>query len=82
MTVGELADNLLILHHSAVELIDRLVRAKLVTRTESESDRRRVVVRLTEHAEAILEDLSASHLAELRNGRVLFTQLLDRLDAR
>lgn len=81
MTIGELADNLLVRHHSAVELVDRLARADLVVRTEAEDDRRRVVVSLTPKAETILENLSANHLDELKHGRVLLVQLLDRLDA-
>ena len=80
MTIGELADNLLIRHHSAVELVDRLVRADLVVRTEAENDRRRVVVSLTPKAAAILEGLSASHLDELRHGRMLLAQLMERLE--
>ena len=80
MTIGELADNLLIRHHSAVERVDRLVRADLVVRTEAENDRRRVVVSLTPKAAAILEGLSASHLDELRHGRMLLAQLMERLE--
>jgi DNA-binding MarR family transcriptional regulator len=80
MTVGDVADHLLIRHHSAVELIDRLVKAELVDRTESEGDRRRVVVTLTPKAEAILSDLSATHLEELKRSRTLLVQLLERLE--
>jgi DNA-binding MarR family transcriptional regulator len=80
MTVGELADNLGIRHHSAVELVDRLARADLVIRTEAEGDRRRVVLSLTPKAATILETLSATHLDELRHGRVFLAQLLERLD--
>ena len=80
MTIGELADSLLIRPHSAVELVDRLVRAGLVLRSDAGDDRRRVVLALTPRAETILEGLSASHLDELRRGRALLTQLLDRLD--
>lgn len=81
LTIGDLADHLLIKHHSAVELVDRLVQAELVTRASAEDDRRRVVVTLTAKAEAILEALSATHLEELKRSRALLAQLLDRLDA-
>jgi DNA-binding MarR family transcriptional regulator len=81
MTVGALADHLLIRHHSAVELVDRLVRAGLVDRFESGEDRRRVIVALTPRAEAILSDLSATHLEELKRNRILLLQLLERLDS-
>ena len=81
LSIGELADHLLIRHHSAVELVDRLVQADLVTRSVAEDDRRRVVVGLTPKAEAILKDLSAVHLEELRRSKALLMQLLERLDA-
>src|SRR5580704_10048231 len=41
MTVGDLANHLLLKHHTAVGLVDRLVRAKLVARTPDDRDRRR-----------------------------------------
>jgi DNA-binding MarR family transcriptional regulator len=81
MTVGELADHLLVRHHSAVELVDRLVRAELVNRIESSDDRRRVALILTPKASAILAELSAIHLEELKQSRALLVQLLERLDA-
>jgi DNA-binding MarR family transcriptional regulator len=80
MAIGELADHLLVKHHSAVELVDRLVEANLVVRTEAIDDRRRMVLTLTPQAEAVLADLSATHLDELRLGRGLIAQLLDRLE--
>ncbi len=79
MTIGELAETLLIRHHSAVELADRLVRADLVVRLEDPDDRRRVVVRLTPKAKILLERLSVGHLEELRHGRSLLAKLLERL---
>ncbi|HEV2673314.1 MAG TPA: MarR family transcriptional regulator [Aliidongia sp.] len=79
LTIGELADHLLIRHHSAVELVDRLVQAELATRASAEDDRRRVVVALTAKAEVILRELSATHLDELRRSRTLLEQLLERL---
>jgi DNA-binding MarR family transcriptional regulator len=80
MTVGEMADHLLVRHHSAVELVDRLVRAGLVVRTEAAHDRRRVGLTLTPKAEGILAELSAIHLEELKQSRALLVQLLERLD--
>ena len=65
-TVGYLAERLLIKHHSAVGLVDRLEEAGLVTREQSATDRRQVLVRLTDAGKALLSDLSASHRAELR----------------
>lgn len=65
-SVGDLAQRLLLRHHSAVELVDRLVQAKLVTREEASADGRKVMLLLTDDAEAILLSLSAEHMAELR----------------
>jgi DNA-binding MarR family transcriptional regulator len=80
VTVGVLAERLLIRHHSAVELVDRLVKAGLVRRMDATEDRRRVNVVLTPKAEALLVDLSAAHLAELRRLRPVLAAVLDQLD--
>ena len=80
MTVGELADHLMIRHHSAVELVDRLVKADLVLRLETAADRRRVGLALTPKAGGILAELSAIHLEELKNSREMLTELLARLE--
>jgi DNA-binding MarR family transcriptional regulator len=66
ITVGKLAELLLLRHHSAVGLVDRLVRKKLVRRTDDPEDGRRVRVQLTLRGEALLERLSAAHSDELR----------------
>lgn len=65
-SVGELAENLRVRHHSAVGLIDRLARRGLVRRTMDRQDRRRVQVRLTARGETVLARLSHAHRAELR----------------
>ena len=44
ITVGALAEALLLKHHSAVELVDRLARAGLVARARGQRDRRQVMV--------------------------------------
>ncbi len=79
MTIGELAEAMLVRHHSAVELVDRLVSAGLIVRSETPNDRRRVIVTLTPRARGLLERLAASHLEELRHGRALLSKLLERL---
>lgn len=66
VSVGELAGRLHLKHHSAVGLIDRLVRRQLVRRTAAKADRRRVEINLTARGESLLRRLSAVHLAELR----------------
>ena len=58
ISVGDLAERLIIHHHSAVELTDRLVEAGLVVRLPDPHDQRRVLLSLTEHAEAFLAECS------------------------
>ncbi|HUZ65028.1 MAG TPA: helix-turn-helix domain-containing protein [Acetobacteraceae bacterium] len=78
-TVGDLAARLLIRHHSAVELADRLAEAGLIERSQDSTDRRRVNLRLTAAAEDRLHALSAIHLEELHRLRPALTALLGRL---
>jgi DNA-binding MarR family transcriptional regulator len=65
-SVSELAERLQLRHHSAVGLVDRLVRLRLVHRTPSAADRRRVDLTLTVRGQKMIERLSAIHLRELR----------------
>lgn len=67
ITIGELARQLRIAHHSAVGLADRLEALALVRRRPCTEDRRRVRVSLTEHGLAVLERLSRIHRAELNS---------------
>jgi uncharacterized protein YeaO (DUF488 family)/DNA-binding MarR family transcriptional regulator len=64
-TIGEVADYLLLRHHSTVELVDRADAAGLVIRYRDPNDRRLVRLRLTEEGAEHLEALSALHLEEL-----------------
>ena len=82
LIIGDLAQALLIRPHSAVELVDRLVQLELVERREDPVDHRRVHVALTPHAEALLSELSAAHLKELRAIRPALLDLLRRFDVR
>jgi DNA-binding MarR family transcriptional regulator len=66
MSISELAAQLLVKHHSAVGLVDRLEQQGLVRREPSRSDRRKVVVRFTPHGARVFEKLAAAHRAELR----------------
>jgi DNA-binding MarR family transcriptional regulator len=80
--IGDLAQALLIRPHSAVELVDRLAQLGLLERREDPVDHRRVRIALTPHAEALLSELSAAHLKELRAIRPALLDLLHRFDAR
>jgi DNA-binding MarR family transcriptional regulator len=75
-SIGAIAERLQIQHHSAVELVDRLVDRGFVTRSRAPSDRRQVLIRLTARGEAELEKLAVCHLDELRqNGPALVAAL-------
>jgi DNA-binding MarR family transcriptional regulator len=65
-TVGALAEQMQIEHHSAVELSRRLERNGWVRRARSGADRREVRLRLTPRGEKLLAKLSLSHRDELR----------------
>ncbi len=65
MSIGQLADVLLLRPHSAVELVDRLCKLGLVERIHDLNDGRRVLVRLTAEADKKLDALSAAHAREL-----------------
>jgi DNA-binding MarR family transcriptional regulator len=66
VTIGELAEQLQIAHHSAVGLVDRLSSQKLIIREASTEDRRQVYVTLTAHGAEVLEKLTHAHKDELR----------------
>ncbi len=81
LTVGALARRLHILHHSAVELADRLERAGLIVRRPDHVDRRRIFLHLTQEAEQLLAALGAAHAAELAAWRQTLADILGSLPA-
>jgi DNA-binding MarR family transcriptional regulator len=64
-TIGDLADHLVLRHHSAVGLVDRAVGDGLVERTADASSRSVVRVTLTRKGIAKLDALAEAHLEEL-----------------
>jgi len=76
VSVGDLAGYLLIRHHTAVELVDRMVKLKIVSRSVDPADGRRVLVQLTREGERRLQQLSRIHLDELRSMRPTLTKML------
>jgi DNA-binding MarR family transcriptional regulator len=66
MTIGALAERLLIAPQTATELVNRLAEAGLVDRMTDPNDRRRHGLALTGKAEALLKPLSIVHLHKLR----------------
>jgi DNA-binding MarR family transcriptional regulator len=65
MSIGELADVLLIKNHSAVGLVARLVERGLVRRHGSEADRRRVLLVLEPRGEDVLARISGVNIRKL-----------------
>jgi DNA-binding MarR family transcriptional regulator len=63
--VGDLADYLLLRHHSTVELLDRAEAAGLVRRLPDAEDARVVRVMLTTRGDRLVTELTTSHLIEL-----------------
>jgi DNA-binding MarR family transcriptional regulator len=75
-TISVLAERLQIQHHSAVELIDRLVKRGAVRRYRSRTDKRQVLVRLTHNGEEVLRQLSLHHLQELKSAGPVLAHVL------
>lgn len=66
-SIGRLAERMLLRHHSAVGLIDRLESQGFVRRTRSRTDLRRVRVSLLPRGKRVLEDIVRRRLDELRD---------------
>jgi DNA-binding MarR family transcriptional regulator len=64
-TIGDVAEHLMLRHHSAVELVDRAEQAGLVVRSDDPDDHRAVRLALSVEGEARLAELSAAHVDEL-----------------
>lgn len=79
LSVGALAEQLLLTHHAAVQMVDRLAKAGLAVRTRSEQDRRTVHVALTDAGAALLDSLAALHLKEMLRLEPELTRSLKRL---
>ena len=78
-TIGALAERLHVKHHSAVELVDRLVARKLVARRRAHDDRRQVLVELKPAGKAVLERLARHSLRELQTAGPALVDVLTRL---
>ena len=79
VTVGTIAERLILKPHSATGLVDRLEALDLVTRHEASTDRRRAVLRLTAKAETLLAKLSTTHREEIGRLKPLLADLMARL---
>ena len=79
LTISQLSERLQVKHHSAVNIVDRLVERKLVTREAGETDRRRRHVQLTAKGEKLIEELAIAHRKEIRLRSADMIKALERL---
>ena len=80
--IAYLAERLQIQHHSAVELVDRMVKKGLITRIRGASDRREVHVQLTSQGDRVLTELTRQMRAELTLAAPSLVIALRKLTAR
>jgi DNA-binding MarR family transcriptional regulator len=79
MTMGDLADQLLLTHHAAVQLVNRMSAAGVAERVPSSTDRRTVLLRLTVDGDTLVDRLATLHLREVLNQEPRLTRSLRRL---
>lgn len=82
VTIGYLAERLLLKPHSASGLVDRLEILGLVQKQPSDADRRQALLILTEKAQNVLKTLSLAHREEIQKMKPLLQAILDGLDTR
>ena len=76
ISVGDLARLLLIRHHTAVELMDRMTKLGLLSRIVDEQDGRRVLLKLTAKGEQKLRMLAKIHFEALRSASPALARIL------
>ena len=79
LNISQLSERLQVRHHSAANIVDRLVERKLVTREAGGSDRRRRHVQLTAKGEKLIEELAAVHRKEILIRSAELIKALERL---
>jgi DNA-binding MarR family transcriptional regulator len=77
--IRDVANRMLIQHHSAVELINRLEARGFVRRERGLDDRREVRVELTPKGERVLEKLALHHHQELQSSAPTLVAALRRV---
>jgi DNA-binding MarR family transcriptional regulator len=76
VSVGDLAGLLLVRHHTAVELVDRMAKLGLLVRIVDDDDSRRILVKPTRKGEQKLQRLSKIHFEELQAAIPRLTRIL------
>jgi len=79
VTIGELANQLQVAHHSAVGLVNRLALQNLVEREYAQENRRNVYVKLTREGSKLLGKLSEAHRTEISRISPHIRQLLENI---
>ena len=79
MSMKELAEQLLLTHHAAVQLVDRLSKAGLAVRERSAEDRRSVWLKLSARGDELLDDLAGQHLEAMLHLEPLLSRSLRQL---
>lgn len=76
ISIGEIAETLLIKNNSAIGLVARLSEGGYAKRRESPLDRRRVLVELTPKGAAVLEEISVRNLEQLQQAATIIERLV------
>ena len=76
LSVGDLADFLLVRHHTVVELVDRMAKLGLLRRSVDDDDSRRIFVKLTRKGKQKLQTLSKKHFEELQAAGPALSRIL------
>jgi DNA-binding MarR family transcriptional regulator len=79
MSIGELADCLLVRNHSAIELVGRLVERDLVARAVSQEDRRKVLLTLRPAGREALKQISLLNRGEYSRTADFLSEVLRRV---
>jgi DNA-binding MarR family transcriptional regulator len=79
LTISQLSERLQVRHHSAVNVVDRLVERKLIRRQAGEHDRRERHLELTPKGERLIDELAAVHHKELSKRSQEMIKALEKL---
>ncbi|MGV2102832.1 MULTISPECIES: MarR family winged helix-turn-helix transcriptional regulator [unclassified Rhizobium] len=75
----DLAEQMLMHHHGAVQLVDRICSADLAERIPAEDDKRSVLIGMTNKGEKVLEGLARVHVDGMLENEPLLAESLSRL---
>ena len=73
--VGELAESLLIKHHSTVELVDRMSKLGLLQKTIDANDNRRVLVTVTNKGRLLLRKVATVNFKHLGSSSLTLSKI-------